>query len=327
MAKDDYPSYPGGDYHPENDNSSGGQYGGPNDPGYWSDDSAGYGASDNPYGTSAGQPGYGANDPYGTAGYAGAAPYGAGGRRMVQGDGKVRVLDSVGYGFRTVFASPGPWIVSSLIVGILSIAAFTIGLFMMMSSLPEGGTFDPENPATAGAFTFNIGFLILFILILVAAQVLFASAALKAADGKKVTFSDFFDNPNLGKALLFLLIVNILTSWVPYIIPDMYNSDTTGGLIVQMIINLAVLLIGPLFMLMFLFVLDQGASFGDAATRGFQAGTRNYLPLLGFSLLWGLILGIAALILGLGLLIASPAYAAALAYVYRQASGGIYPED
>ena len=327
MAKDDYPSYPGGDYHPENDNSYGGQYGGPNDPGYWSDDSAGYGTSNDPYGTASGQPGYGANDPYGAAGYAGAAPYGAGGRRMVQGDGKVRVVDSVSYGFRTVFASPGPWIVSALIVGILSTAAFVIGLFMMMSSVPEDGTFDPENPATAGAVTFNIGFFIFFILILVAAQVLFASAALKAADGKKVAFGDFFDNPNLGKAFLFLLIVNILTSGIPYLIPEIYNSGTTGGLIIQMIINLAVLLIGPLFILMFLFVLDQGASFGDAASRGFQAGMQNYLPLLGFSLLWGLILGIATLLLGIGLLVASPAYAAALAYVYRQASGGIYPED
>ena len=347
MAKDNYPSYPGGDYHPENDNSSGNPYGGADDPGYWSDDSEsgygasnassgpangypGYGAPNDPYGPAAGYQGYGApNDPYGSSGYAGAAPYGAGGRRLVQGDGKVRAVESISYGFRTVFASPAAWIVGSLIVGVICTAVFTVGTFMTMSTMAASGAFDPEtattSPSAAGGF--NPLAMILFLLLMVAVQVTFATAALRAADGAKITLGDFFGNPNLGKTIVFALIVNLVTGGIPYLIPMLYGSDTGFAMIVQMLINLALLFLAPLYMLMYLFVLDQGASFGDAVNRGFQAGSRNYLSLLGFSLLWGLIVLVSAIPLGLGLLITMPAYMAALAYVFRQASGGIYPED
>ncbi|MCX7541320.1 hypothetical protein OS128_00100 [Corynebacterium sp. P5848] len=363
MAKDDYPPYPGGDYHPENDNSSGNPYGATNDPGYWSDDSGsdygapadphgpaagypgygtpadphgpaagypGYGTPADPHGPAAGYPGYGApNNPYGSAGYGGAMPFTAGGRRLVRGDGKVRTVESISYGFRTVFASPAAWIVGSLVVGVICTAVFTVGTFMTMSTMAASGAFDPEttttSPSAAGGF--NPLAMILFVLLMVAVQVTFAAAALRAADGAKITFGDFFSNPNLGKTIIFALIVNLVTGGIPYLIPMLYGSDTGIALMVQMLINLALLFLAPLYMLMYLFVLDQGASFGDAVNRGFQVGSRNYLSLLGFSLLWGLIIVVSAIPLGLGLLITMPAYMAALAYVFRQASGGIYPED
>ncbi|MEZ2121435.1 hypothetical protein [Corynebacterium sp. CCM 9203] len=286
MARDDYPNYPGGNYHPENDS--------------------------NPYN--------GANN-YGDGsaeGYAGAAPYNNG-RRMVQGDGKVRVMESVGYGFRTVFASPLAWIVTTLVVGILSVVIFGAGFAAMFSQMSADGAFNPETGATpdTDSYNFNPIILILFTLIMIVVQVMFATAALKAADGKKITFTDFFGGPNFVKALVFVLIVDIITSAVPYLLPG----------VLQIFVNIALIFVGPLYMLMYLFVLDRGASFGDAARQGFQAGTRNYLPLLGFSILWGLILIVSAIPLGLGMLITGPAYITALAYVYRQASGGVYPED
>ncbi|MCK7674947.1 hypothetical protein [Corynebacterium pygosceleis] len=297
MTKDNYPSYPGGDYHPENDDNP-----------------------QNPYGS--GAPGYGApGDPYGSAaGYAGAAatPV-AGGNRLVQGDGKTRAMESISYGFRAVFASPLAWIVSALGVGILSMLAFGVTFAAMFSRMSADGAFDPETGATPDPNDYQMSplLMIFFLVIMVVAQVMFANAALKAADGRKITFGDFYGGPNFGKAIVFVVIVNLIVSALPYLLP--------GAL--QVILNAAMVFLGPLYMLMYLYVLDQGASFGDAVKRGFKAGTRNYLSLLGFSIVWGIIIIISAIPLGLGMIITMPAYMAALAYVYRQASGGVYPED
>ena len=296
VAKDNYPAYPGGDYHPENDDTP-----------------------QNPYGP--GEPGYGMpGAPYGSApGYAGAAAPVAGGNRLVQGDGKVRAMESISYGFRTVFASPLAWIVSTLVVGIVSALVFGLTLATMLSRMSADGAFDPETGTTPDPndYQMNPLLMVFFLVVMVIAQVMFANAALKAADGRRITFGDFFGGPNFGRAIGFVLIVNLIVSVLPYLLPG-------WG---QAVMNIVLIFVGPLYMLMYLYVLDRGASFGDAAKRGFEAGTRNYLSLLGFSIVWGLIILISAIPLGLGMLITMPAYMAALAYIYRQASGGIYPED
>ena len=60
---------------------------------------------------------------------------------------------------------------------------------------------------------------------------------------------------------------------------------------------------------------------------GFAAGKRNYLPLLGLSILSGLLIGLGSLLAFVGLVATAPAVVLAMAHAYRQISGGPVPGE
>ncbi|MDY3127915.1 MAG: hypothetical protein SOW59_07285 [Corynebacterium sp.] len=88
------------------------------------------------------------------------------------------------------------------------------------------------------------------------------------------------------------------------------------------------LLINPLLQLMPWVAADGRGGFVDSIKAGFSAGLRNYLPLIGFNILFGIIVFFGGLLtLGLGLFILMPASILANAHLYRQAVGGPVPAD
>ena len=87
------------------------------------------------------------------------------------------------------------------------------------------------------------------------------------------------------------------------------------------------LFVTPFLVFQVWYAADNACSFGDAFKEGFSAGARNYLQLLLATIIYMLLMIPVALTLGLGALIVVPAYYLALAYAYRQVSGGPVPTE
>lgn len=93
------------------------------------------------------------------------------------------------------------------------------------------------------------------------------------------------------------------------------------------VIMLVALLVAPFFAMQTFYAADNAGSFGEAMKAGFAAGKRNYLPLLGLSLLNGLLIGFGSLLAFVGLIVTAPVVILAMAHAYRQISGGPVPSE
>lgn len=317
-ASGSYPSYPAypSTTHPEDREDFGKPGAGYGAAGY--DQGAGYGADYEGHG-------------YDAAGYD--QGYGYGDEPAVrQGDGRVSITESIAWGFRAVFSGWQVWVLGTLamlvVVGVLG----GIGVAADINSGSETGS--------AVGFVINslVNFGMLFLMPLV------YNLALGHVSRGRVDWGMLKENlnylPTLGMSVVVSAVVGILVAviLVPGLLLTVFSAASTstgddlpaGALIGLGVVMLLVLLVGliagPLTALWTWVVADRRASFGAAIGVGFRAGLKNFFPLLGLSILLGLITFVLTLItFGLALLVVMPASYNAQAHAYRQAVGGVIP--
>lgn len=278
-----------------------------------------------------GNGGYG--DPAGV-GYQGAneGAYGVGkGNALTRpSDGRINIGDAIGWGFKAAFSNWKLWILGALAFGVV------IGLISVIAGAIAGstGNYDPQNPFGAGQIIPQIlsgilGFVISLIIY---------RLALRQIDEANAGWGDIGKDVRWGPTLAVMLIIGVVSSIICVIVASVlgvWAANTNpvtdaqlaaavgkmlGGLALLM---LASLLLSPLYYLMAWYAADGRAGVGGSIREGFRAGKRNYSPLLGLSLLTGLI---SFITLPVGFL-TYPAILLAMAHGYRQAAGGPVPVE
>ena len=241
----------------------------------------------------------------------------------VKGNGKLEIIEALTWGVKAVFANAKLWIplgvvytvltllgqflpgVGSMIsmIGMLAFVPWMVGV-VLQQTLVKQLTY---NDAKAPAYGKTLG----------------VAALLGVVAGIVSTI------------LLMVLAFGALTSIDPATLPD--NSDNVapeemwnlvrpilGALAVTGVIGLLVM---PFFTFQAWYAADNNGSFGNAISGGFRAGASNYLKILGFVVLAGLINLVGAALFFVGLVVTVPGTMLAAAHAYRQISGGPVPKE
>ncbi|MDO5511300.1 hypothetical protein [Corynebacterium sp.] len=282
-------------------------------------------------------PGYGSQPYQGYQGYAGysGTPGAAGSQGQTTGDGKVRPMEAVGWGFRQTFRNWHVWIIGMLLL-IVSAIAF---------SFITGAVFgtNAADPAAQLSPGYQVSQVVMWV-IYGALSVFIYHATLRQVDKDKIGWGDFGGNVNFWPSFGVLVVLQVASGLVfsAVLIPlmmggteiadaQMASQDEALAVLAQLfaalgIVMVLALLISPLTMFMVWYAVDRRASFGGSFGAGFRAGARNYLTLLLFSLLAGLAALVLTLItFGLAMIIVAPALTLAQAYMFRQAAQGPLP--
>lgn len=241
----------------------------------------------------------------------------------VKGTGKLEVMEALSWGGKALFANAKLWIPLGVAYTVLAV----LGLFL------------PGPGAAIG----SIGMLLL--------APWMVGVALQQTLVKQFTYNDA-KAPAYGKTLgvtallgvlafivsmilLMVLAFGALTTIDPTTLPDnpenltpeeMWNlvRPILGALAVTGVIGLLVL---PFFTFQAWYAADNNGSFGNAISAGFKAGASNYLKILGFVVLAGLINLVGAALFFVGLVVTLPGTMLAAAHAYRQISGGPVPKE
>lgn len=241
----------------------------------------------------------------------------------VKGTGKLEVMEALSWGGKALFANAKLWIPLGVACTVLAVL----------------GQFLPG----AGAAIGSIGMLLL--------APWMVGVALQQTLVKQFTYNDA-KAPAYGKTLgvtallgvvamivsmilLMVLAFGALSTIDPSTLPDnaedvtpeqMWNlvRPILGALAVTGVIGLLVL---PFFMFQTWYAADNNGSFGHAISAGFKAGASNYLKILGFVVLAGLINLVGAALFFVGLVVTLPGTMLAVAHAYRQVSGGPVPKE
>ena len=241
----------------------------------------------------------------------------------VKGNGKLEIIEALTWGVKAVFANAKLWIplgvvytvltllgqflpgVGSMIsmIGMLAFVPWMVGV-VLQQTLVKQLTY---NDAKAPAYGKTLG----------------VAALLGVVAGIVSTI------------LLMVLAFGALTSIDPATLPDnpdnvapeeMWNlaRPILGALAVTGVIGLLVM---PFFTFQAWYAADNNGSFGNAISGGFRAGASNYLKILGFVVLAGLINFVGAALFFVGLVVTVPGTMLAAAHAYRQISGGPVPKE
>ena len=241
----------------------------------------------------------------------------------VKGNGKLEIIEALTWGVKAVFANAKLWIplgvvytvltllgqflpgVGSMIsmIGMLAFVPWMVGV-VLQQTLVKQLTY---NDAKAPAYGKTLG----------------VAALLGVVAGIVSTI------------LLMVLAFGALTSIDPATLPDnpdnvapeeMWNlaRPILGALAVTGVIGLLVM---PFFTFQAWYAADNNGSFGNAISGGFRAGASNYLKILGFVVLAGLINLVGAALFFVGLVVTVPGTMLAAAHAYRQISGGPVPKE
>lgn len=241
----------------------------------------------------------------------------------VKGNGKLEVMEALTWGGKAMFANAKLWIPLGVAYTVLAV----LGLFL------------PGPGAAIG----SIGMLLL--------APWMVGVALQQTLVKQFTYNDA-KAPAYGKTLgvtallgvlafivsmilLMVLAFGALSTIDPTTLPDnaedvtpeeMWNllRPILGALAVMGVIGLLVM---PFFMFQAWYAADNNGSFGNAISAGFKAGASNYLKILGFVVLAGLINIVGAALFFVGLIVTMPGTMLAAAHAYRQISGGPVPKE
>lgn len=252
------------------------------------------------------QPGYGAPagggfpaapPPPGSYGQYGGSQYGMG--------NQVNATDSVSAGWERFKENWAPFVLSQLVWGIL------IGLVVALAMLVMGGfsaaSVDPNTGELRGGLL-SIGlvgfaFVLLAIVLMgVVAAGAFASATLKAVDGRPVAFGDFFRPANVGQLVLLALIYAAAAFLLTFTI------------------------VGPVLLAFFgayaiLFVVDRNMSAIDAIKASAKLAMDNVGQTIVLLLMMWLLGALGGLACGVGTLATGPIAQLALAHYYRRLTG------
>lgn len=241
----------------------------------------------------------------------------------VKGNGKLEVMEALSWGGKALFANAKLWIPLGVAYTLLAV----LGQFL-------------PGP---GAAISSIGMLLL--------APWMVGVALQQTLVKQFTYNEA-KAPAYGKTLgvtallgvlafivsmilLMVLAFGALTTIDPTTLPDnpenltpeeMWNllRPILGALAVMGVIGLLVM---PFFMFQAWYAADNNGSFGNAISAGFKAGASNYLKILGFVVLAGLINIVGAALFFVGLIVTLPGTMLAAAHAYRQISGGPVPKE
>ena len=241
----------------------------------------------------------------------------------VKGNGKLEIMEALTWGGKALFANAKLWIP----LGVVYTALAVLGQF-----LPG-----------AGSMISAIGMLLLAPWMI--------GVALQETLVRQFTYNEA-KAPAYGKTLgvtallgvvamivsmilLMVLAFGALSTIDPSTLPDnaedvtpeqMWNlvRPILGALAVTGVIGLLVL---PFFTFQAWYAADNNGSFGNAISAGFKAGASNYLKILGFVVLAGLINLVGAALFFVGLIVTLPGTMLAVAHAYRQVSGGPVPKE
>ena len=240
----------------------------------------------------------------------------------VKGDGKLNVLEAIGWGLKATFSNAKLWIplgIATLVAvagqflpgfGAVIAAAGSILLASWMAGVALQQTLAQRltfNDAKAPAFGKTVG--------VAALLVVFGTIALAL--------------------LIMVLAFGALSTVDPSTLPDSTENVSAeemwafvrpllGALGISFLIAL---LVAPFLMFQLWYAADNNGSFGHAMGAGFKAGASNYLRILGFVVLLTLINIVGAALLVIGLIVTLPGTMLAGAHAYRQISGGPVPKD
>lgn len=249
----------------------------------------------------------------------------ANGFTHLKGTGKMDAVAAWGFGFQQTFANWRTWIVIGLVAILLPtlLAAFVpfiggffqIALlfiypllysFALLQTLSRRWKFDGLK---APAYGPTLGMMVLVGVITLLVVVV------------ALAISTIFFGDSLRNALELLDPAQIEND--PMAIMPLLRALL--GMFV--VVSAVAFFLMPLLVFQSWYAADRAGSFGTAFNEGFRAGKRNYGQLLLFSLI-SMLLSIAiVLTLGLAVIVITPASILAMAYAYRQVSGGPVPTD
>ncbi|MER0092709.1 hypothetical protein [Corynebacterium sp. KPL2838] len=237
--------------------------------------------------------------------------------------GKPSAIDSISWGFRTVFKNWKLWILGSLLVGVIAIAFSIVG----MAVAPAEGA----DASSGGVIVQIVSYVIMAVVTLLVMRL-----ALFQIDDPRTGWSYVGKDVRWWQPLAIMIIIGIITSIVMFIFvggsiflgPDA-GADATeeealeaiaGFFGVLAVVTLIGLFIQPLYMLMQWFAAD-GDGVGQAIKNGFKAGKGNYGQLLLLTVLNALIVIAGGILLLVGLIVAVPVTLLSTAYLFRQCAG------
>lgn len=241
----------------------------------------------------------------------------------VKGNGKVQVFEALTWAFKAMFSNAKLWIPLGIIYALLAL-------------IPQ--------------FIPALGFISPIVMLLVVPW--FVSVALQETLAKVFTYNDT-KAPAYGKTLgvsallgfaltvvmgilMVVLAAGALSTIDPNSLPNPNAQDVSveemwslvrpvlGALAISGVVSA---LLAPFFLMQTWYAADNNGSFGHAFSAGFKAGASNYLKLLGLFLIVMVLNTVGAALFGLGLIVTAPVTLLAMAYAYRQISGGPVPKE
>src|SRR6185312_3260707 len=224
------------------------------------------------------------------------------------------VGDAFSWAWNKFSKNAGPLIVATLVLGAIVgiIYGITYGLALAVAPAPQTTYYSGDNGMSAsyssGFGAFSILVLIIgYIVLLVAAAVIqsaYLSGLLDIANGRQVTFGDFFKPRNVGQVIIAAVLVGILT-----------GIGTALCFIPGIIVG---------FLLMFTIValLDHNLSPTDALKASFDVVKNNVGNAILAYLVMAAIVIVGALVCFVGLIVAVPVEMLFMVYTWRKLSGG-----
>ena len=238
-----------------------------------------------------------------------------------KGNGKLNITDAFSWAFKTTFSNWKVWIVLGLIAcawqwltmivptGVLGIVPLFVYPVFFSAALQQTlarsfGWGDIKTPA----YGKTLGVLAVFFAVVTVGMFVFLTIGM-VAGFSSVDLNALPENPTSPEdfeALLPLL----------------------GPLLGSMgLLMLIAWFVSPFLMMTVWYASENNGSFGQAFSKGFADGKRNYLPLLGLAVLAGLLSFVGYVLAFLGMIIATPVVLLAQAHAYRQISGGPVPVE
>ena len=265
-------------------------------------------------------PSYGGSHEDNAQGYAG---YHAG---QPQHTGKVSAIDAVSWAFRAVFSNWKLWILGTLLAGILGVVFFAI------SGGVGAATASAEGDLSASSTIMQIISWVIGIVL----TLMLMRLALFQIDDSRTGWGYLFKNVRWWQPLVIMVVIGVVAGLSSFVAlrgsvaglagnaeqlsDEEAFAAVMGMLGVLAVISLISFFIQPFFSLMQWFAAD-GDSVGDAVKKGFQAGKNNYGQMLLLAILNFFIIIGGFLLLGIGLIVASPVTLLAQAHMYRQCAG------
>lgn len=251
------------------------------------------------------QPPVGGQAPYGgqQPQYGGQQPYGQ--QQPFQGGGAQSPIDvgaAFSYAWDKFTKNVGP-----ILLGALAWAAGILVLMIVFYTILIGGaaaasSVDPNGGLLAVGFGSIVMFGAVTFLVLLFFQAAATHVGLVLTAGRPLTVKDFFTVPNMGQALLTVLIVGVVGGAVSF--------TGVGTLVVSFFAIFALH-----------FVIDRGLGAIDAIKASIDVAMKNAGQVALLMLLVAVANGVGAAICGIGLVVSMPVTMIATAYCYRRVVG------
>ena len=257
----------------------------------------------------------------------------------MQTNGQLQIFSAIGFGFKRTFSNGKLWLLGALAFLALSVVlGFIAGAFNAPVST--------NGSMQIGA---DIASNIVGLLTLLLMPFLYRLAT-HEVDTRATGWSSIGKDVHYWPAIAITVILWLISLVITFLFIDQAFNDfiaqvEAAGTDEQAVINavnenvgsllglsalllFGTLLLTPLYQLMVWYAADGRAGFGQAIVQRFKAGASNYLRLLGFNVVMGIIMFfIIMATFGIGTIIALPVYLLAQAHAYRQIAGGPVPDD